>query len=118
MKLLFDENLSDRLVPALADMFLGSSHVKAVGLIHQSDDAIWEYAVDRGYVIVTKDSDFYERCAMEGPPPKIIFLQIGNAPTRTVLAVIMANHQIIEGFGQREAEVALVLGEADRSQSS
>jgi predicted nuclease of predicted toxin-antitoxin system len=32
MKLLLDENLSDRIVPRIADLYPDSQHVKALGL--------------------------------------------------------------------------------------
>ena len=58
MKLLFDENLSPRLVEALADIYPGSSHVHTCGLGSAADEAIWEYAKDHSFTIVSKDSDF------------------------------------------------------------
>ena len=43
MKLLFDHNLSHKLVGRLADVFPGSVHVRDLGL-HRADDAqVWEY---------------------------------------------------------------------------
>ena len=44
MKLLFDQNLSPRLLPALADIFPNSNHVRNVGLGRADDDAVWRYA--------------------------------------------------------------------------
>jgi predicted nuclease of predicted toxin-antitoxin system len=58
MKLLFDQNLSHRLVAALADVFPGSVHVRDVGLARAADDALWAQARDAGFTIASKDSDF------------------------------------------------------------
>jgi predicted nuclease of predicted toxin-antitoxin system len=58
MKLLFDQNLSLRLVRLLAAEFPGSQHVRDVGLAIAPDPAIWAYAAAQGMVIVSKDSDF------------------------------------------------------------
>lgn len=113
MKLLFDENLSDRLVPILADFFPASSHVKAEGLMHRPDDAVWNHALRNDFVIVTKDADFHERSIIEGPPPKVIFLRIGNGPTRNVRDLLMSRRDVIEEFGLRTADSALVLGHVD-----
>ena len=44
MKLLFDQNLSFKLCPALADLFPGSSQVRLLGLERADDRTIWEYA--------------------------------------------------------------------------
>ncbi len=44
MKLLFDQNISQRILKALPDIYSGSSHVKSEGLINASDKLIWEFA--------------------------------------------------------------------------
>jgi hypothetical protein len=44
MKLLFDQNLSPKLLNRLADLFPGSSHVQSVGLDRADDDQVWEHA--------------------------------------------------------------------------
>jgi len=61
VKLLFDQNLSFRLVSNLSDWFPGSVHVKEVGLASASDTKIWNYAKQHGFVIVSKDTDFHQR---------------------------------------------------------
>jgi predicted nuclease of predicted toxin-antitoxin system len=73
MKLLFDQNLSPRLVSALTDLFPGSEHVEEKGLGAASDRAVWNYAQISNLIIVTKDSDFNELSLMLGDPPKIIW---------------------------------------------
>jgi predicted nuclease of predicted toxin-antitoxin system len=40
VKLLFDENLSYRLVSVLSDLYAGSAHVRDVGLLGVSDSRI------------------------------------------------------------------------------
>lgn len=70
MKLLFDQNLSPKLVNWLADLYPGSSHVLSLGLDCASDQAIWESAWDHGYAIVTKDADYREiQAALFAPGP-------------------------------------------------
>ena len=44
MKLLFDQNLSHKLVRQLADLFPKSVHVREVGLKEAGDPLVWEYA--------------------------------------------------------------------------
>lgn len=70
MKLLFDENLSYRLVAALQDIFPGSAHIRDVGLLGAADRHIWPYAGDNGFLLVSKDSDFYQRSMVFGAPPQ------------------------------------------------
>ena len=58
MKLLFDQNLSPRLVDYLVDIYPQSTHVYHIGLDRAPDLAVWNFARDQGYVIVSQDSDF------------------------------------------------------------
>lgn len=44
MKLLFDQNLSFRLIAALEDLYPGSAHVRLLGMEAVDDEVIWEYA--------------------------------------------------------------------------
>ena len=57
MKLLFDQNLSPRLVNALTDLYPDSDHVFNLNLDQASDNKVWNFALDRGFAIVTKDAD-------------------------------------------------------------
>jgi len=61
VRLLFDQNLSRRLVRELAPWFPDSSHVAALGIATATDREVWAYAGAHGYVIVSKDSDFRQR---------------------------------------------------------
>lgn len=58
MKLLFDQNLSYKLVNRLADVFPKLDHVRNFDLGDADDAAIWEFARQNGYTIVSKDEDF------------------------------------------------------------
>jgi predicted nuclease of predicted toxin-antitoxin system len=70
VKLLLDENLSDRIVNRIIDLYPDSEHVKTLGLISTDDAAIWEYAKANDFAIVSKDSDFHQRSLLYGHPPK------------------------------------------------
>jgi predicted nuclease of predicted toxin-antitoxin system len=54
VKLLYDENLSRRLLGRLGDLYPDSEHVVLVGLEGADDRTIWAYAASRGLVIATK----------------------------------------------------------------
>jgi predicted nuclease of predicted toxin-antitoxin system len=58
MRLLFDQNLSHRLVAQLAAEFPDAVHVRDVGMAESSDAEVWEYAAMHGLVVVSKDTDF------------------------------------------------------------
>lgn len=82
MKLLFDENVSHRLPESLANEFPDSAHVRTAGLRGADDRQIWDYARDQGFAIVSKDTDFRERSYVDGAPPKVVWLDVGNAGAR------------------------------------
>lgn len=109
MKLLFDQNLSRHLVGQLRDVFPESEHVTALGLDAATDQEIWEYARERGHVIVSKDSDFRQLAFLHGPPPKVVWLRVGNASTATVLQVLLDHVEAVEAFSASEDEALLVL---------
>ena len=110
MKLLFDENLSPRLAAVLADIYPGSSHVHQCGLGSTDDSAIWQYAKENGFTIVSKDSDFQERSILRGYPPKIIWLRATNCSSAEIEDLLRAAAPIITWFIQEGVESCLVLG--------
>ena len=98
MKLLFDQNLSCRLVLRLADICPEVSHVSLLGLDRASDDQVWGYARANGYTIVSKDSDFNERSVLRGTPPKVVWLRLGNCTTDQVEAALRGHQAEIRAF--------------------
>ncbi len=98
MKLLFDENLSPRLVPALEPEYPGSAHVRALGLRGATDEAIWERARHEAYAIVSKDNDFRQLSFLHGAPPKVIWLSVGNASTEAILRFLRSQRAEIHTF--------------------
>ena len=68
MKLLFDQNVSPRLVNRLAVEYPGSAHVSTLGLDQALDARVWVFARDHGYVIVSKDADFSDMSVLLGFP--------------------------------------------------
>lgn len=109
MRFLFDENLSRTLVRSLDDLFPGSSQVVLAGLEHADDAVVWEYAREHGFTIVTKDADFYVRATLYGHPPKIVWLQLGNGPTREVEAMMRRHASTLLEFDQDEERAVLTL---------
>lgn len=81
LKLLFDQNLSPRLVVLLADVFPGSAHVRDVGLASADDADVWDYAKRNGLAIISKDADFRQLSFLHGFPPKVVWLRVGNRST-------------------------------------
>ena len=112
MKLLFDENLSPRLLEFLSATFPGSEHVELAGLRGQPDETIWTYAGQQGSCIVSKDNDFRQLSFLKGPPPKVIWLSIGNAGTEEIAALLKNRRAQIEAFQANADEALLVLEKA------
>jgi predicted nuclease of predicted toxin-antitoxin system len=74
MKLVFDANLSPRLVVALSDLYPNSTHVFDHGDLASNDAAIWNFAKREDYLIVTKDTDFLDLSLLYGAPPKAVLM--------------------------------------------
>jgi predicted nuclease of predicted toxin-antitoxin system len=108
MKLLFDQNVSPKLVNRLADLFPGSDHVQSLDLDCADDNKIWEHARDHGFAIVTKDGDYSSLSVLRGSPPKVIWLQMGNCTTGQVEAVFRARFADLEVF-EKDPSVGTIL---------
>jgi predicted nuclease of predicted toxin-antitoxin system len=109
MKLLLDENLSDRIIDKIIDLYPDSQHVKTLGLINTDDAIIWEFAKMNSFVIISKDSDFHQRSLLYGHPPKFIYLRIGNSPTSKIVQILRDNLDTITQFDRSGTESILVL---------
>ena len=109
MKLLLDENLSPRLIELLSDAYPESKHVQDVGLGEADDAQVWTYAKTHGFAIVSKDSDFADMSALKGPPPKVIWIRLGNCTTAAIEMVLRNSVQAVHRFGDGEA-ACLMLG--------
>jgi predicted nuclease of predicted toxin-antitoxin system len=93
--LLFDQNLSPRLINLLADIYPASIHVDAIGLPNAPDREVWDYARQHDYIIVTKDADFSELSLLLGFPPKVIWIRRGNCSTRDIERLLRDNYDAI-----------------------
>ena len=91
MKLLFDHNISPKLIGFLADLFPESNHVHLLGLDRSEDNDIRLFAADKGFILVTKDADYSELHSLFGSPPKVIWIRRGNCRTSTI-EQILRNH--------------------------
>jgi predicted nuclease of predicted toxin-antitoxin system len=109
MKLLFDQNLSPRLPVLLADLYPGSAHVRELGLKSATDTTIWTPAKENSFVLVSKDSDFQQRSLLFGPPPKFIWLRIGNCTVEIMHELLRKNSVVIHTFERNAFESHLMI---------
>lgn len=98
MKLLFDENISYRIVKKLSDVFQNSGHVSEFGLLKSNDLEIWSFARNNDYTIVTNDSDFNDILSIYKHPPKVIWFNGGNKTTKIISEKLLRNKTEINDF--------------------
>jgi predicted nuclease of predicted toxin-antitoxin system len=109
VKLLFDQNISPRLVSKLFDLFPGSAHIRDFGLQKADDETVWNLAREQDFIIVSKDSDFRQRSFLYGPPPKVIWVRRGNCSTRDIEAMLRQYYEDIQMFYEDATASFLIL---------
>lgn len=109
MRLLFDENLSEALLPALADLYPGSLHVRALGHGGASDLDVWALAAREGCILVTRDEDFLQLSVVRGAPPKVVWIGLGNCSNAALVGLLRSRHADIKRFAAHEEATFLAL---------
>ncbi|WP_420240030.1 DUF5615 family PIN-like protein [Telmatobacter bradus] len=99
---------------AIEDLYSGSCHISQCGLSSAPDEEVWRYAAAHDYSIVSKDSDFAERSALRGFPPKVIWLRIGNCSTIQAINLLRSAFAQIDVFLSTREESCLVLTETSK----
>jgi len=98
MRLLFDENISYRIVRKLPGCFADCRHVDSVEIDECNDEIIWQFARQNGFTIVTFDSDFFKKSAVKGAPPKVVWLRTGNLSNSEIVDLLVLNFSKIASF--------------------
>jgi predicted nuclease of predicted toxin-antitoxin system len=98
VKLLFDQNISHRVVARLQNTFPEAKHVRDFDLQFSPDREIWNFAKEHGFSLVTFDSDFNDLATLFGHPPKIICLRFGNTLTQNLIEKLEKKKDIIAQF--------------------
>lgn len=110
MRLLLDENLSEFILPAIADLYPESLHVRLLDAGGASDDMVWRLAKEHGCVLVTRDEDFLRFSIVRGAPPKVVWLAVGNYSNHELVRLLRTRYQDIEQFHSHEQATFLTLG--------
>ncbi|MGH7655057.1 MAG: DUF5615 family PIN-like protein [Gemmatimonadaceae bacterium] len=97
-RLLLDENVSEQLGGHLASKFPDVRHVRDLGLGGAKDSAVWDLALRDRCVLVTKDEDFVTLSVLRGAPPKVVWLNVGNAGTSAIARLLLDSADAIEQF--------------------
>jgi predicted nuclease of predicted toxin-antitoxin system len=98
VRLLFDQNISFRIISKIKLKFPEAKQVRELGIENYSDLEIWKFAKEKEYTIVTFDGDFYDLSNFKGFPPKIIWLRFGNTKTDFIASIINSRLSIINDF--------------------
>ena len=96
--LLFDENISYRVVKHILHLFPGSEAVKRLKLVAKEDLLIWEKAKLDAFTIITYDDDYELLNLLRGWPPKVILIRSGNLTKHEVVAMLESNFATISDF--------------------
>jgi predicted nuclease of predicted toxin-antitoxin system len=98
VKLLFDQNISFRVVKKIHTLFPGSKQLREAKLENATDQQVWNYAKKEKFSIVTFDGDFYDLVTLYGHPPKIIWLRMGNISTDNIANTFAKHIGLINAF--------------------
>jgi len=98
VKLLFDQNISSRIISKIRLNFPEAKQVTQLGIENYSDLEILEFAKENEYTIITFDADFYDLSNLKEFPPKIICLRFGNTITEFIANKINSKHSLIKDF--------------------
>ena len=109
MQLLLDEQLAEELCELLRDAFPESRHIRLLGRGGASDDEVWQLALEHRCVLVTKDEDFHRLSVLHGPPPKVVWIRLGNCSTNDVIRLLRLRRDEIETFVAHEEAAFLAL---------
>ncbi len=99
MKLLFDANISWRIVKLLESDFSNCFHCNDIPVIQPAKDIdIWNFAKENSYTIVTHDDDFEKLILIKSAPPKVIILKTFNLNTKQIAEKIIDKKKTIDLF--------------------
>ena len=83
---------------ALQELYPGTTHVREVSLESASDEDVWSFAAEAGFVIVSKDSDFHQLSFVRGFPPKVAWVRLGNCTTDEIVSLLLERRGVMESF--------------------
>ncbi|MDX2188351.1 MAG: DUF5615 family PIN-like protein [Bacteroidota bacterium] len=80
--------------------FFNSSNFYFVSDIdpEMTDLEIWDYALENNLVIMTKDTDFYDKCILNNQCPIIIHFRIGNLSLKEMYIYFEKNWNKIQSL--------------------
>lgn len=113
MRLLFDQNISFRIIERIKLYFPFATHVRDLGLEFSGDTEIWNFARCNNYFIITLDYDFKKLAERYGYPPTIILLRTSNYKTSELASRILSIKKQFYSLKEREISKPLAWVEID-----
>jgi predicted nuclease of predicted toxin-antitoxin system len=106
---LVDAQLPPLLAEALRQAGCEAVHVIDLGLQAATDEQIWDEAISRSAVLVTKDRDFALRRAATNDGPAILWVRVVNTSNRKLIELVLrALPAIIAAIERDEAVIEFV----------
>ncbi|MEL6670650.1 MAG: DUF5615 family PIN-like protein [Bacteroidota bacterium] len=105
MKLLFDENISYRILPPLSNYFMYVASASSFPAI-RTDEQLWAFAKEKQFTLVTHDQEFETWAQTRKEGPKVVFLAFHPlAPDALVEKLAAAQAQLQAFAVDSEAKV-------------
>jgi len=96
VRFLIDNQLPRALATLLQNLGHHAVHVLDVELARVNDLAIWAYAAQHGYTIISKDADFADLALLAQAKVQVIWVRIGNCRTSLLLEAFKNALKMIE----------------------
>jgi predicted nuclease of predicted toxin-antitoxin system len=106
---LIDAQLPPALAEAMRRSGYDAAHVAEFAMVNATDGAIWNEAISRSAVLITKDRDFSLLRAAKRQGPIVLWVRVGNIDNRTLVRQFLAAMpQIVEAVARGEAVIEFV----------
>jgi len=91
-RLLIDENLPFTLVRLLDTDCLHVSEIAA----QASDSLLWKTARENNWIVLTRDTDFFDRLLVHGAPPKVVWVRLGNIRKNALIELLIKRWPVVQ----------------------
>jgi predicted nuclease of predicted toxin-antitoxin system len=88
VRFLVDAQLPPALAVWIASKGNEAAAVRDIGLQSVPDAKIWEHARATDAIIVTKDEDFAQLAAVRPPPPRVLWIRLGNTTNANLIRTL------------------------------
>jgi predicted nuclease of predicted toxin-antitoxin system len=107
---LIDAQLPPSLGEALRQTGCQAVHVADINMLTATDRQIWDEAVSRSAILITKDRDFPVLRAASSAGPIVLWVRVGNVDNGTLISQILRSLSVIIGGVERGETVIEFVG--------